>query len=185
MKTRLQEIFHSMKQRCYNPKCKSYKDYGGRGIVICDEWLSSPETFYNWSKNNGYTDNLTIDRIDNNKGYSPENCRWVSIKVQANNRRNNRVITYKGKSKTLSEWCEDLNLDYDVIEHRLCRNNWIAEKAFNTRKNAHIKMIDYNGKSQSLYKWSKELKIPYNTLYSRFVEMGWSVEKVFSKNRGN
>ena len=185
MKTRLQEIFHSMKQRCYNPNAKSYKHYGGRGIVICDEWLSSSKTFYNWSNDNGYKEGLTIDRIDNNKGYSPENCRWVSAKVQANNKRNNRVITYKGETKTLAEWCEVLDLDYDVIEHRLSRSNWNAEKAFNTRKNAYIIMIDYNGKSQSLYKWSKELKIPYNTLYSRFVEMGWSVEKTFSKNRGN
>lgn len=180
MKTRLQEIFKCMKQRCYNPRNISFQNYGGRGINICKEWLENSSAFYEWSKNNGYAEDLTIDRIDNNKGYCPENCRWVSKKMQSNNKRNNRIISYKGKTQTLAQWCDELELDYDVIEHRLIRNNWVAEKAFETEKNFHIKMIQYNGKTQSLYKWSKELRIPYNTLYSRIVEMGWSVEKSFS-----
>ena len=174
-----------MKDRCYNPNNKQYKDYGGRGINICAEWQTphshkGGRAFKKWALENGYAENLTIDRIDCNKGYSPENCRWVSKKMQSNNKRNNRIISYKGKTQTLAQWCEELELDYDVIEHRLIRNNWVAEKAFETEKNFHIKMIQYNGKTQSLYKWSKELRIPYNTLYSRIIEMGWSVEKSFS-----
>lgn len=86
---RLRRIFNNMKQRCYNPLHTRYKDYGGRGIKICDEWLSDHKTFYDWAIKNDYTDNLSIDRIDNDGNYEPSNCRWVTMKVQQNNRRNN------------------------------------------------------------------------------------------------
>ena len=93
----------SMKTRCYYPKSKDYKNYGGRGIKICDEWLNY-DNFRNWSISTGYQEGLTIDRIDNDRNYEPSNCKWVTMKEQQRNKRNNRIITYNGKSLTLVEW---------------------------------------------------------------------------------
>ena len=90
-KTRLYGIWKHMKQRCYNSNTCKYKDYGARGITVCDEWKNDFTKFYDWVMNNGYQDDLSIDRINNNKGYSPDNCRWVTSKQQANNRRKRKV----------------------------------------------------------------------------------------------
>ena len=123
---RLQSIFLHMKDRCYNPNFKEYKHYGGRGITVCDEWQTphswkGGRAFKKWALENGYADNLTLDRIDVNKGYSPENCSWVSMKEQQNNKRNNRVITYKGKTQTIAQWSEETGLPFKTIQNRLNR----------------------------------------------------------------
>lgn len=106
---RIYFIWGAIKSRCYNTKNIGYKNYGGRGIKVCDEWLDCEKgstNFIKWSLENGYKENLTIDRIDVNGDYCPENCRWVTMKEQSNNRRNNHYITIKGQTKTLSMWFE-------------------------------------------------------------------------------
>lgn len=103
---------YGMKSRCYDKTDKRYSDYGGRGIEICPEWLENFENFVSWSLENGFDDNLQIDRIDNDSGYSPQNCRWISIKENCRNRRSNVMIEYQGKMITLVELSEILNIPY-------------------------------------------------------------------------
>lgn len=107
--THLYEVWKSMKQRCFNPKNKGYKNYGARGILVCEEWVHSFTSFYEWSMANGYKQGLTIDRIDNNKNYCPENCRWTDRITQANNSRWNKHIIIDGKDDTLANWIRYFN----------------------------------------------------------------------------
>lgn len=109
---RLYRIYQGMRYRCYNKTNPGYHNYGGRGIFICDEWYSDVKKFIDWALLNGYQESLTIDRIDNDKGYSPENCRWATSKEQGRNKRSNYFISYRGEVKALSDWCEILKLDY-------------------------------------------------------------------------
>lgn len=128
-KERLYTTWKDMLRRCFNPKCKSYPNYGGRGITVCNEWKSSYLNFKSWALHSGYTDSLTIDRIDSNGNYEPSNCRWVTLKVQENNTRKNRFLEYHGISHTVSEWANILEISYPALLNRLKRG-WSLEKAF-------------------------------------------------------
>ena len=108
--TRLYTEWLSMKNRCKLKSQSSYILYGGRGITVCDEWLSGFEPFMEWAINNGYNDNLQIDRIDNEKGYSPDNCRWVTKREQINNRRKTVYLEYDGERLPISIWAEKLGV---------------------------------------------------------------------------
>lgn len=116
--TRLYRILKGIKERCYKPYNHSYPNYGGRGITICDEWFNDFKSFYDWSMSHGYKDNLTIDRIDVNGNYSPDNCRWVDMKTQNNNKRSNIYLTYNGKTQTIKQWAEELNINYAPLYYR-------------------------------------------------------------------
>lgn len=116
---RLYKTYQGMKERCYNINSTNYKNYGERGIKVCDEWLKDYKIFKKWATNNGYTDKLTIDRIDVNGNYEPSNCRWATIKEQQRNRRNNVLIENQGKIKTLAEWSEITGISSDTIRSRL------------------------------------------------------------------
>ncbi len=114
--------------RCYNEKNKAFKHYGGRGIFMCERWMYS---FLNFFEDMGERPpGLQLDRIDNNGPYSPENCRWATRKQQCRNHRNNRIIEYRGESKTMAEWCELLGLRQHLITQRLNALGWTVEKAF-------------------------------------------------------
>lgn len=145
---RLNNIYTLIKRRCNNPKDKNYKEYGARGITICAEWSNKERVYENhasntkgwlsfkqWALSNGYTDNLTIDRIDNNKGYYPDNCRWVSMKEQSNNRRSCQLIKYNNKTLNIKQWCEELGLNYKRTRDRLNKLHWTVDKAFQTHVN--------------------------------------------------
>ena len=132
--TRLYRIWHDMKTRCCNKNTIYYKNYGGRGIDVCNEWREDFMAFYNWSIANGYKDNLSIDRIDNNEGYSPDNCRWVDRKTQQRNKRNNRYITINGETHCLMEWCELLNLNYFTVHARINKRKWSIKKALGIKE---------------------------------------------------
>jgi hypothetical protein len=121
-KTRLHRIWAGIKARCYNTTIPQYKNWGGRGITVCDEWKDSYETFRDWALNNGYQENLTIDRIDNDKGYNPNNCRWATPKQQSNNKRNNTLITFNNETHTISEWAEIIGVKSRTIQRRLVKN---------------------------------------------------------------
>lgn len=115
---RVYNIWCKMTSRCNNSNNSEFHRYGARGIKICDEWLNDFINFYNWSMNNGYSDNLTLDRINNDGNYEPGNCRWTTPKVQANNRRTNKLLEYNGEIKTISQWCDTYDLNYWTILRR-------------------------------------------------------------------
>lgn len=118
---KLYSLWNSMIHRCEDKKRESYQRYGKRGIAVCKEWHDA-NVFMDWAENNGYKPGLQIDRIDNEKGYSPENCRWVTAKQNSRNTRRNRNLTINGEKKTVSEWCEI----YDVSPYTVYW--WIKHK---------------------------------------------------------
>lgn len=131
---RLWRKYHDIKTRCYNRNCFAYKNYGARGIKMCNKWLKDPLAFYEWAIKSGFDLSLTIDRINVNKGYSPANCRWATKAEQARNRRNS--IMYRGK--TLKEWSVIFNVDYKATHYRVSKGMSI-EQALNEAPNKHEK----------------------------------------------
>ena len=117
--TRLYKIWTSMKARCYCKSDTNYSFYGGRGITVCNEWKLDFMDFYNWAIENNYDEKLTIERIENNERYEPSNCKWVTMKEQSHNRRNNRKITVNGITKIQKTWADDIGIsDVCIIQAR-------------------------------------------------------------------
>ena len=127
--TRLYYVWNNIKKRCYEKTNPAYKNYGGRGIKMCDSWKDSFESFAEWAKNSGYSDTLTIERINVNGNYCPENCTWIPGNEQQNNRTTCQLYTYKGETKNLMEWCNYFGLPYMTIYTRLFRLKWDFERA--------------------------------------------------------
>ena len=127
-KTPLHYHWLDIKKRCSNPKFRQYKDYGGRGIYVCEEWIRDFTAFRDWSLANGYQDGLTIDRIDNDGPYAPWNCRWTDRVTQNNNKRNNHTLTVNGKTKTLTQWAKMFGVGEAAIRKRL-KQGWSEKDA--------------------------------------------------------
>lgn len=115
---RMYSLYRSMLARCYYPNSINYKYYGKKGITVCDEWKNSFENFLCWALSSGYNDNLSIDRIDNNKGYEPNNCRWVILKEQFENKTTSVKYTHNGETHNLKDWCTLLNFSYSLAKSR-------------------------------------------------------------------
>jgi hypothetical protein len=132
--TRLYNIWVGLKGRCNNPNDARYDRYGGRGISVCEEWNTSFQSFYDWAISNGYSEDLTIDRIDNDGNYEPSNCKWSTNKEQCNNRVTNINIKIGNTTKTLTEWCEIFDVDIARTMARYHRDEFITiDRLFNDR----------------------------------------------------
>lgn len=169
-KTRIYRIWQLMKRRCNSPTCKSYKDYGERGISICDEW-NDFRNFKRWALEHGYADNLTIERIDVDGNYCPENCTWITIQQQERNRRNTVWITYDGQRMCITEACRLAGISVAGVRKREANGMDITEAII--KKNAQSE--------NSLRQKVKKLGLKYSTVYQRINQLGWSEERALSE----
>lgn len=168
---RLYGIWSGMRQRCNNPNNDAYARYGGRGITVCQEWENS-DTFIEWALTHGYADDLSIDRINNDDGYYPGNCHWITLKEQNDNRCTGLgKFEYCGEKKTLLQWCTALKLPYDAMRARIVDKGMSVAEAFETplvtEKDSFKQLCRANGLSHA-------------TVISRMKRFGWSLEKALS-----
>ena len=179
--TRVYRKWAGMKTRCYNQNEPTWKYYGGRGITVCDRWKDSFENFY--ADMGDPAEDMTLDRIDNNKGYSSENCRWATMKQQAVNRSNNHWIEYDGERKTLYNWAKDLGIDHTLLIYRIKAGWSVGETlGFIERKVArkpykNARYLTYNGETKDAREWAKERNIKRTTLLMRLDNYEWPLSK--------
>ena len=157
--TKLYKVWNSMKQRCFNKNDKFYFCYGGRGITVCEEWINSFQSFYNWAINNGYQEKLSIDRRNVNGNYEPNNCRWVDNKTQQRNRRDRKKVLFNGKEKTLAEISEETGIAIKTLWERNKRG---VQLDGNTDRNKYVLRFETTDCSFHLY-----VKYPITCLFSR------------------
>lgn len=120
-------VYYAMLDRCYDTKSPRYKDYGARGIKVCKEWKEDNKTFFAWAIANGYREGLTLDRLDNDKGYSPDNCSWITNKENCNHNRRTHFLTYQGKTQSLKKWSEETGINYSTLRNRANRSKMSVE----------------------------------------------------------
>ena len=136
---RIYSIWCAMKNRCYRPVHKEFSRYGGRGITVCEEWKEDFLSFKRWADASGYSDDLEIDRIDNDKGYSPQNCQWVTRKENSNNRSKTLRIYFRGTKRTISEISEMTGLSYWIVYQRAVKLRWSGEDLAKPSRLSHRK----------------------------------------------
>lgn len=176
--TVLYKRWSGIKERCYSPNSTKYYRYGARGIKMCDEWKNDFIKFYDWSINNGFSENLTIDRIDVNGDYCPENCKWSNNIEQANNKTNSRFITYKGKTQTVAQWSRETGVAYDNIIARL-RLGWDVDSIF-TKPADNKKYYDYNGEKLTLKDMARITGFSEVVIKTRLSKK-WDIEKIMTQ----
>lgn len=162
--------WHGIKKRCLNVNNERYHQYGGRGIKICEEWLASFDNFAEWALNNGYSEELTIERIDVNGDYCPENCKWVTLQEQSRNKRDTKWVDYKGEHIQLIKLCEREKVCYDTVHDRIYKRGWSVEKAIN----------EPSHRENSLMSKCREKGINYATVRDRIYKFGWSEERALN-----
>jgi hypothetical protein len=171
-----------MRARCRNPKNPAYANYGGRGITVAAEW-NTVEAFCDWAVANGYDQELTLERLDNSKGYSPDNCAWVDRKAQARNRRSSRIVEVDGQEKTIAQWAEESSVKYGTLRLRADTGKVDASRFLSeTRIPLTRKVITINGVGKTLLEWASEAGVHYTTICRRIAE-GWSLEDAYTRKR--
>lgn len=173
-KTRLYRIWAAMKSRCYNPQKDHYSEYGGRGIEVCDEWRLDFVSFMNWAIQNGYSEQLTLDRIDVNGNYCPENCRWITIREQNYNKRTTTIVLYKGNKYTIYELSHVLGMKPATLRARIkkCKIDEDLDKILLKGNN---KFLTFNGVIKTYKEWEEEYGLKRGMISTR-IRQGWSVE---------
>lgn len=174
-KTTVYKAWLNMKARCNNSNNPQYHSYGGRGVSVCKRW----HDFKNFFEDMGAPPKGTsIDRINNNKNYTPKNCRWADVSTQNNNRRDNKWITWRGKTQTLAQWCRQTGVNYQLASQRLL-DGWLIEKALSPKLYL-AKELTFEGRTQSMSAWSRELGLNSGAVSIR-LQRGWSIERALTK----
>ena len=177
---RMRDNWAHMKQRCTNPNNQAYKWYGGRGITMCQQWMDSFDVFY--ADVGDRPLGMTLDRIDNNKGYEPNNVRWATPKQQANNRRCIVEVAYEGKSMFLYEWADHLGISYDVLKSRWQDGERPPKLLEPLRTRKHDTPIEFNGELKSPREWARHLGVAYTTVLYR-AKYGLALDKQINRKR--
>ena len=180
--SRLRRIYHNMKTRCTNENYDKWDRYGGRGITVCEEWISSFKNFEQWAIENGYTDELTLDRIDNDGNYTPTNCRWITREEQANNRTTSMLLDIYGVQKTCAEWAKEAGIPYATLRNRI-KNGWNPNDAvtapidsrFNTKR-----LYLFEGEMLPIKQISKRANVN-DTLLRRYLNYGYDINEALAK----
>lgn len=184
LRTRSKEygIWVSMIGRCYNENDRAYKDYGGRGIKMCRRWRESYTAFLA-DMGRRPSPKHSIDRIDNDRGYAPNNCRWATQKEQGRNTRRTRMIAMDGERRPLIEWAERYNIQPGTLLARLDRQGMTLKQALKT-PNQKAFSVEYNGETRTLKEWCRLLDLRYGTVWNRIKNLGMSPEQAIEVGRG-
>lgn len=175
--TRLHKIWSAIKYRCYGVNGEDYSYYGGRGIQMCPEWKNDYSIFREWALINGYNDKLSIDRIDVNGNYEPNNCRWVDMHTQAQNKRNIPLYTYKGETHCMTEWARLLNIPRGLLKDRIIKLGWDFESAIKVPiRQQQPRSSDWQ--EHTMKEWAEILQISFRKLTKYVYEKHYTVDQV-------